>query len=146
MSDRYLNESEIESLIEKGCKSDNWRSIQVAEKFDTENIENVHFSGEINLGVFKDSCEVEKNVLKPSGLYNCFLKNVSIQNNVRVADVGFVQNYIIEEGACVDNTKSLIIAGETTPVQIGALLVHALQPRQLGGGNRAGVAAEGDDL
>ena len=114
MSDRNLNELEIESLIKNGCKSDNWQLIKVAEKFDTNRIENVHFSGEINLGVFNDSCQVEKDVLKPTGLYNCTLNNVSIQNNVRVADTGYVQNYIIEEGACVENTKSLIVAGETT--------------------------------
>ncbi len=114
MSDRYLNESEIESLIEKGCKSDNWQSIQVTDEFVSENIENVHFSGDIDLGVFKGSCEVEKGVLKPCGLYNCFLKNVSIQNNIRIASTGFVQNYFIEEGVCIENTESIAVTGETT--------------------------------
>ncbi len=114
MSDRNLNELEIESLVKNGCKSDNWQSIRVPEKFVAEKIINVHFSGIINLGIFEDYCEVEEGVLKPCGLYNCFLNNVSIQNNVRIANVGYVQNYTIEEGVCLESIESLAVTGETS--------------------------------
>ena len=50
MNYRKLKTEEIEQLKKNGCSSDNWDTINVAEKFAPNLISNVNLSGIIKIG------------------------------------------------------------------------------------------------
>jgi hypothetical protein len=49
---RQLTEMEIAKLAVYGCSAVNWKSIKVAEDFSADFFQNVHFSGDIQLGTY----------------------------------------------------------------------------------------------
>ncbi len=53
MEYRSLTIEEIGILESRGCKAEDWSAINVAYDFSPDNIRNVSFYGEVNLGVFE---------------------------------------------------------------------------------------------
>lgn len=85
MNYRKLTHEEIEQLKKNGCSSDNWDSVNVAEKFAPNLISNANFSGKVQIG-----------------------------NNVRLRNVYALSNYEIEEDVAVENVYSITTEGEST--------------------------------
>lgn len=50
---RHLLSEEIADLEKNGCTADNWENIKVASPFHAEHVCNVHFSGNVALGLLK---------------------------------------------------------------------------------------------
>lgn len=84
MSLRKLNFAEIEDLKENGCSATDWNKVQISGQFDTGQIRNVNFDGEVRIG-----------------------KNVKIQN------VSSLANYEIGDDVTLFNIDSLRVEGET---------------------------------
>jgi carbonic anhydrase/acetyltransferase-like protein (isoleucine patch superfamily) len=114
MQYRALTDKEIKVLCQQGCQAREWKDISVQEGFSTENILKVSFSGKIKLGCFRDNVEVEKGVSKPSGLYNSYIHNCAIGNNVFISQVQNLVNYNIEDNVIIENTGSLVVNSEST--------------------------------
>ena len=113
MDYRKITESEITALCKQGCYAEDWSTVMVKEGFLTQNIVNVRFSGEVKLGVFQDKIEVEKGVIKTSGLWNCCIEDCTISDNVLVSNVGNLVNYQLEEDVAIENVGTLVVNGET---------------------------------
>lgn len=78
---RLLTDDEIITLENNGCTAENWTNVNVAEDFRAENIGNVRFFGEVNLGVFEKQIEVSQGFFIRSGIRNATLRNVTIGDN-----------------------------------------------------------------
>ena len=98
---RSLNDSEITALRNQGCFSQDWSKIKVTDGFSTGDIHNVRFQGDIKLG-------------KVSGLYNCFLKNCEIGNDVLIDNVHQIQNYRISDNVVIENVDTISVNGTTS--------------------------------
>lgn len=85
MNYRKLTTEEVEQLKKNGCSSDNWDSVNVAEKFAPDLISNTNFSGKIYIG-----------------------------NNVRLRNVYTLSNYEIEDDVWLENVSSITTEGEST--------------------------------
>ncbi|MDD4198361.1 MAG: DUF4954 family protein [Paludibacter sp.] len=109
---RQLTEKEIAALTIYGCTAENWKRVTVAEKFKPDYISNVHFSGEIKLGVFEKTFELAGGLKKHAGLYNCCLHNCIIGNNIYIDKIhNYIANYIIEDNTFIDNINLLLVDG-----------------------------------
>lgn len=85
MNYRKLTTEDVEQLKKNGCSSDNWDTVNVAEKFAPDLISSTNFSGKIYIG-----------------------------NNVRLRNVYTLSNYEIEDDACLENVSSITTEGEST--------------------------------
>ena len=111
---RHLTKEETEKLLAQNCSADNWSGITVTEGFSPENIRNTRFEGKVKLGASSGIIEVEKNIVKPCGIYNSYISNCEIGKNVFISDVKNLKNYIIEEDVAISNVGSLVVSEEST--------------------------------
>lgn len=88
---RHLLSEEIADLEKNGCTADNWENIKVASPFHAEHVCNVHFSGNVALGLFEKEFTLPGGVKKYSGIRNATLHNCEIGDNTLIENV---HNYI----------------------------------------------------
>ncbi len=114
MDYRKLNNLEIEVLEKQGCSAENWDTVLVKDGFVPERVRNVSFRGKVRMSIFDKSLDIGNGVIKPVGLYNCYIKDCLIGDNVYISDVKNLVHYDIESDVVIENVASLIVAGETT--------------------------------
>lgn len=114
MTYRHLTKEEINRLLSQNCIADNWPGISVVEGFSPDNITNSRFDGDIKLGIYSGTIEVENNILRTCGIYNSFISNCEIGDNVYISEVKNLSNYIIEENVVISNIGSLVVNEEST--------------------------------
>ena len=114
MTYRLLTKEEISLLLSQGCFADNWTDISVNEDFSSNNIRDTRFEGKIKLGIFSGTIEIEKGISKKCGIYNSYIRNCEIADNVYISEVKSLTNYIIEENVAIENVGSLIVKEEST--------------------------------
>ena len=68
METRKLTTEEINRLIQQGCVAANWQNINVVPGFKTDHIHNVRFSGEIQLGTFNGTFQLQGGLTLHAGL------------------------------------------------------------------------------
>lgn len=108
MEYRSLTEEEISLLEDNGCLAEDWTKINVAEDFQPTYVRNIRFYGEVNLGVFEKSLEIEEDFIKHSGLSNACLRNVTIGDNALVENVGnYISGYTIGEECYLSNVGTM---------------------------------------
>jgi hypothetical protein len=98
---RSLNDSEITTLRNQGCFSQDWSKIKVTDGFSTGDIHNVRFQGDIKLG-------------KVSGLINSSIKNCELGNDVLIDNVHQIQNYRISDNVVIENVDTISVDGPTS--------------------------------
>ena len=113
MTYRHLTKEEINTLLSQNCFADNWTGITVKEGFSTENIINTRFEGNIKLGIYSGTIEVEKNISRTCGIYNSFISNCEIGDYVYISEVKNLSNYIIEGNVVISNVGSMALKGES---------------------------------
>lgn len=117
MSDKHipLTKKQIEQLEKQSCQCADWNEVLVAGDFKADNIKNVTFSGKVRLGSFDKQFSFYGGVKKPAGIYNAYLHNCTIGNNVYIANVtNHIANYIIEDDCIIDHIDLLAVEGQTT--------------------------------
>lgn len=114
MDYRNLHKSEIKILKQNGCTCDNWENIKVTANFIPHRVQHVHFQGEVRIGHFSDLIEIEPGILKPSGIFHCFIQDCTIDDNVYISQVKNLVGYHIERQVAIENVGSLLVKGETT--------------------------------
>ena len=106
---RMLNENEIEVLKSRGCKSDEWHKIEVADGFDCSMLSNVEFSGNIRIGRLEGTFNRPGGLMRQSSISDVTLHNVTIGNGVFIRHVAnYIANYDIADGVYIDNIDSLV--------------------------------------
>ncbi|MDR0810788.1 MAG: DUF4954 family protein, partial [Paludibacter sp.] len=112
---RTLADKEIATLVVYGCSADDWKSVEVADGFNPNYVQNVHFSGKIRLGVFDKTFELPDGIRHCAGVYNCILHNCAIANNVYINKINnYIANCEIGEGAYIENVNLITTEGETS--------------------------------
>ncbi|MDP4206868.1 MAG: DUF4954 family protein, partial [Bacteroidota bacterium] len=112
---RKLTKEEIGQMIMQGCTCDDWNLIEVKEGFSPENINNCKFSSHIRLGRFEEEVNLFGGITFKSGIYNAWLHNCIIEDNVMIYNVrGYIANYKIDRRAVIHNITTLAVDGVTS--------------------------------
>jgi len=114
MNYRKLTKEEIATLEANGCRAANWSSLEVREDFDPAYVRETSFSGVCRLGRFGKTFPFPGGLTEPSGIYRATLHDVTVGDDVRIADVrGYLANYDIGDGALVANVDRIYVDGPT---------------------------------
>ncbi len=127
---RPLSDEEIAALVRQGCSSPDWSAVQVADGFSAARVRQTHLGGDVRLGANGGSVRGEAGVEKSCGVFNAYLHNCTVGDDVRIANVGVhLANYDVGSGACIENVGLI----ETRP---GACFGNGLEvePLNEGGG------------
>jgi hypothetical protein len=110
-----LTKKQIEQLENQNCTCTDWKNVLVAAGFKPDTIQNSTFSGKIKLGKFDKQIKFFGGVTKPAGIYNAYLHNCTIGDNVYIANVSnLIANYIIEKDCVIDHIDLLAVEGKST--------------------------------
>ena len=112
---RNLTEKEIATLTVYGCSAENWKNVRVAEKFAPDFVSNVHFSGNVTLGIFEKVYELPGGLKRHSGMTGCCIHNSNIGNNVFIDNVhNYIANYDIGDDVYIENVNAILVDGKTS--------------------------------
>lgn len=101
---RSLTLDEIAALERNGCTAEDWNDIRVAEDFTPERISNVSFYGTVCLGVFDKQIETEEGFMRPTGIRNAVLRDVTVGDNCLIENIGCcINRYDIGEECYIAN-------------------------------------------
>ena len=110
-----LSNAQIDQLVFQNCQCDNWKQVLVSPDFKPDNIKNATFSGKIKLGKFDKQVSFYGGVSKPAGIYNAFIHNCTIGDNVYISNVtNHIANYVIEDDCIIDHIDLLALEGTTS--------------------------------
>ena len=87
---RKLSENEISALKQQGCKAEDWQNITVADDFCTDYIHQTDFYGEVTLGAFHKTIELDDGFVKHSGICRATLRNCVIGDDCLIENVGCI--------------------------------------------------------
>jgi len=99
---RPLTSTEIEALKQNGCESANWDLVTVKEGFTTTQIHRIRFSGNVQLGLYTPY-NIPEEGLRDTTIHNC-----TIEDHVRIAKVGLLQNYIVRSHAAIEFCHTIV--------------------------------------
>ena len=109
---RKLTEAEIAALEANGCRADDWSALDVADGFSPARVQDVAFSGACRLGRFEKDFAFAGGVRQPAGLYRATLHDVTVGDDVRIANVrSYLANYDIGPGALIANVDAIYVDG-----------------------------------
>lgn len=111
---RMLTTEEISVLKDQHNSAEEWSRVWVGKDFNPHKVVGCYFSGDVNLGVFKERIELERGVFIGSGVYNCDLKNVSVGDHAFISNNTLIANCFIGPRAIVEGCGSIVCSGETT--------------------------------
>lgn len=114
MAYRQLTANEIKLLEMQHCYCEDWQKVLVTEKFVSDKIRDVHFSGTVKLGNLSGTIEVADGVEKTCGIDHSYIHNCTISDKVRISHVNNLSNYVIENDVVIENVTELSVTGETT--------------------------------
>lgn len=112
---RKLSSLEIAKLVSQGCESADWALIEVKQGFNTEFVKTCKLSGKVRLGLFDESVSLFGGITHHTGIYNAWLNNCTVEDNVLIFNIGsYISNYHIESGVVIHNVNRLAVEGEST--------------------------------
>jgi len=111
MTHRNLTEVEIIRLESQGCFCNDWKNIYLTDPVNIFNIRNTVFSGIVSIGSLIDDLEFVGNITKPAGIYNSFIHECEIGNNVFINNVNNLAHYKIEDDVIIDTVFEIVVHG-----------------------------------
>ena len=87
MNHRPLTIEEIELLESRGCKAEDWSTVETSHPESLKYIRNVRFSGYVRFGRFAAAFVLPGGLRKHSGLRDATLHNVTIGDDTLVENV-----------------------------------------------------------
>jgi carbonic anhydrase/acetyltransferase-like protein (isoleucine patch superfamily) len=114
MGYRILSEAEISQLRTQGCNADDWNRIQVKDPFTIKRLRNVTFSGDITIGTFSKKMVSLGGIERECGIYNCYVHNCLIGDNVYLSNVATLANYDIADDVVIENVGTVQVTGATS--------------------------------
>lgn len=111
---RALTVDEITELRRRGCRSRNWRMVEVRNPFRPEHYRNVLFSGSVKLGTTDEYTEID-GIEYDSGIYNATIHNCTVGDEVLIENVGqCISNYKIGRYAVIRNVGNVAFTAGAT--------------------------------
>ena len=109
---RPLTQEEIDLLISRDCRADDWSGVEISDPASLNYVRNVRFSGKVRFGRFKEVFYLPGGLRKHSGLRNVTLHNVSVGDNTLIENVtNYVANYDIGSNTYVENVDLIVNEG-----------------------------------
>ena len=115
MTYTQLTREQVDLLISRGCRAEDWSTVQTSDPESLEYIRSVRFSGTVRLGSFKESFVLPGGIHKHSGVRNATLHNVTVGNDSLVENItNYIANYDIGEHSIIDNVDLMLTEGPCT--------------------------------
>ena len=111
---RDLSREEIAVMEDRGCRSDDWTRIKVAQDFDCFRVRRANLKGDCVLGRFGGTVEVIPGFRQDTGIYDCTLINVQVANDALVENVRCAANTVIDREAVLFGVGSITCSGAAT--------------------------------
>jgi len=111
---RALSREEIAVLENRGCRSDDWSQLQVAQDFDAFRVRRVNFKGPCVLGRFTGDVEVVLGFRQAIGIYDCTLSHCQIGNDCLLENVRLAAHVVIDREAVLFGVGSIVCSGAAT--------------------------------
>ena len=111
---RGLSREEIAVLEDRGCRSDDWSLVQVAQDFDAFRVRRVNFKGPCVLGRFAGDVEVVAGFRQATGIYDCTLSHCQIGNDCLLENVRLAAHVVIDREAVLFGVGSIMCSGAAT--------------------------------
>lgn len=111
---RQLTDAERQQLIKQGCTAKSWDTIEVAEGFCADYVEDAHFSGAIRLGKFESEYTIPGGLTVHSGIFHATLHNVTVGDDCHLYNIhNYIANYEIGARTCIENVNAILVDGKT---------------------------------
>jgi len=110
---RALTPDEIVILKAMHNGAEDWARIRVVKDFNPHKVVGSYFSGDIELGSFREKVHLDDGVSLGSGIYNSDLSNVRVGDNVFIGNVSLLANYVIGDGAVIQGCGRVVCTGRT---------------------------------
>ena len=115
MNHRPLTTEEIELLESRGCKAEDWSTVETSHPESLKYIRNVRFSGYVRFGRFAAAFVLPGGLRKHSGLRDATLHNVTIGDDTLVENVtDYIANYDIGHDSYIENVDLVFADGKCT--------------------------------
>lgn len=118
---RALRREEIAIMEDRGCRSDDWSLVQVAEDFDPFRVRRTHFIGSCALGRFEGNVQVMPGLTLPSGIFDSTVSHCQIGNGCLIENVRFLAHTVVEPGVILFDVGS-ITGGEGCTLGVGEIV------------------------
>ena len=105
---RELTREEIAIMEGRGCRSDDWSQVQVAEDFDAFRVRRTHFVGHCVLGRFSGEVPILPGLKLPTGIYGCTLNNCQIGNDCLLENVRYAARIVAHRASVIFDVGSII--------------------------------------
>ena len=105
---RQLSDEEIRILEDRNCWAEDWTNVHVSDDFKPNYMHRVMLYGEVSIGDFDKNIEVSRGFMKHSGINNATLRNVTIEDNCLIENIGgFINNYTIGDDCYISNVNAM---------------------------------------
>ena len=112
MNYRPLSQEQIEFLIQRGCRADDWSTVYTSDPESLAYIRGVRFSGTVKFGRFQEVFVLPGGVKKHSGLREATLHNVTVGDDSLIENVtNYVANYDIGSHTYIENVDLMVCEG-----------------------------------
>ena len=112
MKYKKLTPQQIDLLVERGCKAEDWSTVKTSDPDSLKYIRNVRFSGEVKFGKFQTNFTLPGGLQKHSGLREVTLHNVTVGDNTLVENVtDYIANYNIGNDCYIENVDLIYTDG-----------------------------------
>ncbi|MDG5815653.1 DUF4954 family protein [Chitinispirillales bacterium ANBcel5] len=100
---RPLNEQEKKSLTENRNRAIDWKTIYVKDGFDPSRVHGCTFWGSVYIGSFSKESLSHDNLILPVGIYDSFITDCIIEDNVAMHKVSYCKNVSINSEVILFN-------------------------------------------
>jgi len=111
---RPLSSTELQTLKDQHNAAEDWARVLVKPGFNPHKVVGCFFSGDVQLGIFREKVSPEPGVLVGSGVYNCDLVNVIVGDDSYLCNNDLIANYIIGPGVIIRGCGSVVCTGNTS--------------------------------
>ena len=101
---RKLKKKEIVQLEKQGCCAENWNKVEIKEATNLALLRFLRFYGRVQLGGHLRSSPSSHS---RQGVFHALLKNVRIDDEVRIENVGELSETEVGRGACIANVDKI---------------------------------------
>ena len=109
-----LTQQQIDFLISRGCRAENWETVETSAPDSLKYVKNVRFSGNVRFGRFDTSFTLPGGLKKHSGLREVTLHNVTVGDNTLVENVtDYIANYRIGHDCYIENVDLVLTDGQS---------------------------------
>ena len=109
---KKLTQEQIDLLVSRGCKAEDWSSVETSHPDSLKYIRNVRFSGTVRFGKFQTNFTLPGGLQKHSGLREVTLHNVTVGDNTLIENVSdYIANYDIGSDCYIENADLILTDG-----------------------------------